>query len=84
MNGDDTIDANDITDLSRHIAKISEIEDSDMLKACDVDGNGAVDANDLTVLSRYVAKIIDSFDDPGQQAPDQPAEQTEPKADQNQ
>ena len=84
VNGDDTIDANDITDLSRHIAKISEIEDSDMLKACDVDGNGAVDANDLTVLSRYVAKIIDSFDDPGQQTADQPAEQSEPQAGQNQ
>ena len=72
-NGDGAIDANDITDLSRHIAKISDIEDDDMILAADVDGSGEVDANDLTLLSRYVAKIIDSFD----QADEQPAEQTQ-------
>ena len=74
VNGDGAIDANDITDLSRHIAKIEDIENADMLIAADVDGSGSVDANDLTLLSRYIAKIIDSFDDPGEPADETPAD----------
>ena len=41
---------------------IIDVEDEDLIAACDVDGSGTVDSNDLTILSRYVAMIIDSFD----------------------
>ena len=62
VTGDGEVDANDLTALSRHVARIEEFTDSNILKAADVTGDGEVDANDLTVLSRYVARIINSFD----------------------
>ena len=61
VNGDSEVDANDLTALSRHVAKIEEITDEALLKAADVNSDSGVDANDLTVLSRYVAHIISSF-----------------------
>ena len=61
VNGDSEVDANDLTALSRHVAKIEEITDEALLKAADVNSDSGVDANDLTLLSRYVAHIISSF-----------------------
>ena len=62
VTGDGEVDANDLTALSRHVARIEEFTGEALLKAADVNSDGEVDANDLTVLSRFVAKIINSFD----------------------
>ncbi len=61
--GSGSVDADDLTLLSRHIAKIETIQNTFALKAADVDRSGNVDADDLTRLSRFVARIVDSFDD---------------------
>ncbi len=59
VNNDGEIDANDITALARHAAKISTIKDVNILSnCCDVDGDGSVGASDVTKLARYVAKLI--------------------------
>ncbi len=59
INNDGIIDANDITALARHTAKISTITDVNILSnCCDVDGDGSVGASDVTRLARYVAKLI--------------------------
>ena len=72
ITGDGLVDANDLTALSRHVAKIEEISDQKIVKMADVDGDGWTDANDLTVLARYVAMIIQEFppaNDPWTQYP---------------
>ncbi|MBR0138882.1 MAG: dockerin type I repeat-containing protein, partial [Firmicutes bacterium] len=63
VNLDGTVDAQDLTTLARHIAKIQTITDGTALANSDVDRSGAVDAQDLTKLARYVAKIIPSLID---------------------
>lgn len=58
VNEDGTISADDLTQLSRHVAQIQPLTSSSALSAADVNEDGWIDANDLTMLSRYVAKII--------------------------
>ena len=56
-NGDQVVDANDVTDLLRHVVRIEEIKNETFLKAADVDRSGEVDALDVTKLLRYVVRI---------------------------
>ncbi len=58
VNGDNTVDAKDLTALARHVARIETITDATRLKNADVDGVNGITAADLTKLARYVAKII--------------------------
>ena len=58
VNGDNAVDAKDLTALARHVAKIELITDETLLKNADVDGKNGITAADLTKLARYVAKII--------------------------
>ena len=73
VTGDSQVTADDLTRLSRHVAKIDEFDEADLLKAADVNGDNQVTADDLTMLSRYVARIISSFDETEAQDP-QPQE----------
>ena len=57
VNGDRVVDANDVTDLLRHVVRIEEIKNETFLKAADVDRSGEVDALDVTKLLRYVVRI---------------------------
>ncbi len=61
VNGDNTVDAKDLTVLARHVAKIELITDAMLLQNADVTGEGQVTAADLTKLARYVAKIISTL-----------------------
>ena len=58
VNGDGEVNANDVTALARHIAKIESIADEALLAAADVNKDGDVGAEDLTHLARFIAKII--------------------------
>ena len=62
FNGDDAVDSNDLTDLSRYIAMIIDVDNEALISSCDLDHSGTVDSNDLTLLSRFVAMIIDDFE----------------------
>lgn len=57
-NLDGLVDADDLTEISKHVAKIVNISDPKKVLAADVTGNGVIDADDLTKLSKYIAKII--------------------------
>lgn len=61
VNLDGEVNADDLTALARHVAKIELLIDIDALLCADVDGNGLLSADDLTKLARYVAKIIPSL-----------------------
>lgn len=61
INLDGNVDAEDLTAMARHVAKIDIISESKALLAADVNSDGLVDAEDLTILARYVAKIISEF-----------------------
>jgi len=61
MNLDGEVNADDLTALARHVAKIEALTDSYALQSADVDNNGSLSADDLTKLARYVAKIIPSL-----------------------
>lgn len=54
INGDDRSDADDLITLTRHVAHIELITDSDKLKSADVDGDKSVTAADLTALARLI------------------------------
>ncbi len=56
VNGDNAVDAKDLTALARHVAKIETITDATLLKNADVDGKNGITPADLTKLARYVAK----------------------------
>ena len=58
VNGDGRVNANDLTALARHIARIETITRSGRLKNADVNGDQQVTADDLTHLAQYVARII--------------------------
>ena len=58
LNGDAQVTADDLTILSRHIAKIEVLALDEAIAAADVNVDGEITADDLTVLSRYVAGII--------------------------
>ena len=58
VNGDGRVNANDLTALARHIARIELITRSSRLKNADVNGDQQVTADDLTHLGQYVARII--------------------------
>ena len=58
VNGDDQVDARDLTALARHVARIETITDTTLLLNADVTGDGDVTSADLTKLARYVARII--------------------------
>ena len=60
-NLDGKVNADDLTALARHVAKIETLSDPFALMYADVDGNGVLSADDLTKLARYVAKIIPSL-----------------------
>ena len=62
VNLDGEVNADDLTALARHVAKIEILEDSYALLCSDVDDNGTQSADDLTKLARYVAKIINTLD----------------------
>ncbi len=62
LNGDDEVDAGDLTILARHVGKVETMEDETCLANADVTGDGSVDASDLTKLAQYVGKIISSLD----------------------
>ena len=62
VNNDDAVDASDLTALARHVAKIEQITDTNLLKAADVTKDGEVNASDLTMLARFVAKIITTLE----------------------
>ena len=57
VNGDNEVDAKDLTALARHVAKIEHITEPELLQNADVDGSGDISAADLTKLARFVAKI---------------------------
>lgn len=61
VNLDGEVNADDLTALARHVAKIEALTDSYALQSADVDNNGSLSADDLTKLARYVAKIIPSL-----------------------
>ena len=61
-NGDDKVDASDLTRLAKHLAKIETITNSEQLKNADVNHDGKVSSEDLTKLARFIAKIISSLD----------------------
>lgn len=63
LNGDGTVNSDDLTLLARHVARIDTLEGT-FLQNADVDGSGSVDAQDLTKMARYVARIITSWDQP--------------------
>lgn len=56
VNGDSKVDADDLTVLLRHVAKIQLIEDEETLTHLDFDDSGSVDAGDVTVLAQYLEK----------------------------
>lgn len=58
VNSDGIVDAKDLTALAKHVAKIVEITDANLLQAADVTGDGIADAKDLTLLAKLVAGII--------------------------
>ena len=58
---DGEVDADDLTALARHVAKIETLDAASALANADVDDNGTLSADDLTKLARYVAKIISSL-----------------------
>lgn len=58
VNGDNKVNAKDLTTLAKHVAKITNIRDKNLLKAADVNKDGSVNSKDLTHLAKYVAKII--------------------------
>jgi len=58
VNLDGEVNADDLTALARHVAKIETLSDPYALLCADVDDNGSLSADDLTKLARYVAKII--------------------------
>lgn len=60
-NLDGEVNADDLTALARHVAKIEALTDDYALLSADVDDNGSLSADDLTKLARYVAKIIPSL-----------------------
>jgi len=62
VNLDGEVNADDLTALARHVAKIEILEDSYALLCSDVDDNGTQSADDLTKLARYVAKIINTLE----------------------
>ncbi len=62
LNGDDEVNASDLTILARHVGKVEYITDETALANADVTGDGNVDASDLTKLAQYVGKIISSLD----------------------
>ena len=62
VNLDGEVNADDLTALARHVAKIEILEDAYALLCSDVDDNGTQSADDLTKLARYVAKIINTLD----------------------
>ena len=57
VNGDRVINANDVTDLLRHVVGIKEITVATLLKAADTDRSGEVNALDVTKLLRYTVGI---------------------------
>lgn len=57
VNLDGTVDAKDLTLLSRHTAKIQYITDPQALANADVNQDGSITAVDLTKVARHVAKI---------------------------
>jgi len=61
VNLDGAVNADDLTALARHVAKIEALTDDYALLNADVDDNGSLSADDLTKLARYVAKIIPSL-----------------------
>lgn len=60
---DGAVDADDMTLLARHVARIAPLEDSAALMNGDADRDGDLDADDMTLQARYVAKIITDWDD---------------------
>ncbi len=61
VNGDNAVDAKDLTALARHVAKIETITDATLLKNADVDGKNGITPADLTKLARYVARITQTL-----------------------
>ena len=61
-NGDNNVDASDLTRLAKHLAKIETITSLEQLENADVNHDGKVSSEDLTKLARYVAKIITDLD----------------------
>ena len=61
-NGDNKVDASDLTRPAKHLAKIETITSSEQLKNADVTHDGKVSSEDLTKLARFIAKIISSLD----------------------
>ena len=61
VNLDGEVNADDLTALARHVAKIEHLTDNYALQCADVDDNGMLSADDLTKLARYVAKIISTL-----------------------
>lgn len=61
VNGTNQVDAEDLTILARHLAKIDMISSTALLNNADTNKDGAVTAEDLTRLAKYVAKIIPSM-----------------------
>ncbi len=59
LTGDGEVDADDLTALARHTAKLDIITDATALQNADVTGDGEVDTDDLTKLARFIAKLED-------------------------
>lgn len=59
VNGDGELASSDLVVLSRHVAKISEIEDPYTLGLADVNRDGAVNSQDIVSMARYLAGITD-------------------------
>lgn len=56
VNDDKNVDADDVTALLRHVAKIESLPD-DSLSAANVNKDSDIDADDVTKLLRYVSRI---------------------------
>lgn len=62
VNLDGKVNAQDLTALARHVAKIQTLpQNSSNLANADVNRDGTVNAQDLTRLARFVAKKIPSL-----------------------
>lgn len=59
-NSDGTVNINDAAAVQRHLAKITELSDSQLLSA-DTNGDNIVDILDATYIQKYCAKYFDEF-----------------------
>jgi hypothetical protein len=60
INGDGDITIEDVTDIQKYIAELTDFTDS-QLNAADVDGDGIVSISDATLIQKYIAGLVYSL-----------------------